>query len=319
MRYILILNILLIANIVAAQRHLFSQFNASPLSMNPALTGVFTETYKFSVGQRLQTHGILNEAFNTSYFSGEKNFSVGKGTNLFGTGIQVVKDQTSKVGIYTTSIYSSISYIKSINKLFISTGFQIGGTSKNYQGNVSLPDDPDQVYNVSQLGNYKDIKRIEFNTGFFTSYRINDINRIYFGLGVFNINQSKDNFYENRVDITPIYNFHLGLRFYTKGEKLAVIPQSRILINNGASNYLIGSSFEYNINTDDLNNNNFISFGGWISSGNDYNGMIGLGINNWTFGVSFGSCNIYNTNELHLNYKIKKKNYTIFSNPCPRI
>ena len=319
MRYILIINIVLIANIVNAQRHLFSQFNASPLNMNPALTGVFSETYKFSAGQRLQNHGIANEAFNTTYLSGEKNFWIGQSNDLLGTGLQVIKDQTSKIGIHTTSIYSSVSYIKSINKLFISSGFQIGGTNKNYRGMVSLPDDPDQVYNLSQLGNYNDIKYIEFNAGLFTSYKFNEINTIYLGLGVFNLNQTKDNFYENRITLKPVYNLHLGLRMYTMGEKLAIIPQSRILINNGASNYLIGSNFEYNINTDDLNNNNFISLGAWIGTSNDYNAMIGVGINKWTLGVSFGSSNIYSNNEIHLNYRIKKKNYSIFSNPCPRI
>ena len=59
-----------------AQDNHFSQFYAAPMTVNPALTGLFDGRYRGIVNYRTQWNSILNTAFVTKGASGDANFKV---------------------------------------------------------------------------------------------------------------------------------------------------------------------------------------------------------------------------------------------------
>src|SRR6476646_4275551 len=118
----------------AAQDPNFSQFFASPLTLNPALTGKFDGVYRVAGNYRNQWPTI-NNAFRTYTAS----FDVGILKNRipeydqFGVGILGFSDQAGAGVLKTNSVALSVAYHKSIDENGynqIGAGFQGGLVSK---------------------------------------------------------------------------------------------------------------------------------------------------------------------------------------------
>src|ERR1700681_4371853 len=100
--------IFLIRPAANAQDPGFSQFFASPLTLNPALTGKFDGSIRVAGNYRNQWPAI-NNAFVTSTISVDGNIMTNKITNgdAWGIGLMVMSDRTAN-GILTSN-YMAIS------------------------------------------------------------------------------------------------------------------------------------------------------------------------------------------------------------------
>ncbi|MCB0637728.1 MAG: PorP/SprF family type IX secretion system membrane protein [Lewinella sp.] len=79
-----------------AQDPRFSQFYASPVQVNPALTGVFPGEYRFVANYRTQNYAVLgNQAYKSIGASGEWRRSVGQ-DDYFGLGLVALRDQVGE-------------------------------------------------------------------------------------------------------------------------------------------------------------------------------------------------------------------------------
>jgi type IX secretion system PorP/SprF family membrane protein len=79
-----------------AQDPRFSQFYASPVQVNPALTGVFPGEYRFVANYRTQNYAVLgNQAYKSMAASGEWRRRVGR-DDFFGLGLAALRDQVGE-------------------------------------------------------------------------------------------------------------------------------------------------------------------------------------------------------------------------------
>jgi len=107
----------------------FSQFYETSILRNPALTGVFSEDYKFSAVYRNQWSSITNP-FETAQVSAETKIKVGHEHNdFFSFGALVYYDKAGSIDSRILGAYPAINYNKSLgdeHNSFLSVGFTGG-------------------------------------------------------------------------------------------------------------------------------------------------------------------------------------------------
>lgn len=108
----------------------FSQFYETAILRNPALTGVFSEDYKFSVLYRNQWSSISNP-FQTALVSGESKIKIGHGEtpDYFSYGALFYYDKAGSIDSRMIGAYPAINYSKSLgdaHNSYLSAGFTGG-------------------------------------------------------------------------------------------------------------------------------------------------------------------------------------------------
>jgi type IX secretion system PorP/SprF family membrane protein len=123
---------------IKAQDQHFTQFFASPLTLNPALSGAFEGKYRMSVIYRDQGRNVADEPFVT--FSGAVDlrfpikYRAGLRTDAVGGGMIFYNDKVPNIGFSTNQIHVAGAYHKSLNKAddqYLSLGFQLGIAQRN--------------------------------------------------------------------------------------------------------------------------------------------------------------------------------------------
>ena len=135
MRKLLIFLVLLTASYCQAQDLHFSQFNAAPYALNPALTGVFNGRYRFVANHRNQWY-TLGSPFQTYGFSAERSFQrdIGNERDIFGLGLNVLEDVAGTSAFNTLSINLPFAYAKDVSidgDVIFSAGAQISYVQKS--------------------------------------------------------------------------------------------------------------------------------------------------------------------------------------------
>ncbi|HFA51465.1 MAG TPA: type IX secretion system membrane protein PorP/SprF [Bacteroidetes bacterium] len=121
-----------------AQDRLFSQFYASPLTLNPALTGAFEGTYRVSTIYRDQWAKALGDPYSTFSTALDLRWRMGEAKSKYkdhaAVGLLFFTDKAGALEFSTTQISVSGAYHKALdlrNTQFISLGFQAGIAQKN--------------------------------------------------------------------------------------------------------------------------------------------------------------------------------------------
>ena len=121
-----------------AQDHHFSQFFATPLGLNPALTGLFPGRYRVSVANRRQWGQVLETPFNTTAFAADFHYVINpKRRNYrdaFGAGVMFTSDRVTEISYAVNQIMMSGAYHKTLDPRSnqnLSLGFQIGIVQRN--------------------------------------------------------------------------------------------------------------------------------------------------------------------------------------------
>jgi len=131
-----------------SQDHLFSQFYASPMTLNPALTGAFDGKFRVSSIYRTQWNKSLDNPFNTFSTSLDLRFPLGRqGTyhpDVAAAGLVFYKDEVGEIDFSTTQISIFGAFHKSLgqrNTQYLSLGLEasIGQRNVNY-ANITFDD-----------------------------------------------------------------------------------------------------------------------------------------------------------------------------------
>ena len=182
----------LIATNCTGQDFHFSQFYASPLTLNPALTGRFDGNIRFTGIYRTQWSGINTNTYlyQTPSASAEINFF----NNKASLGFLFLNDQTNDKTFNTLLGGLSFSYKILFEKLQISIGVQGTYTQTSLDRNKIQGGTIQVEPNSSNA-----INKFDFNSGVFANYNLNEKNILYFGAGIYHILQPNDNFILNAV------------------------------------------------------------------------------------------------------------------------
>ena len=131
---------LLVGRVSAQDRH-FSQFYASPLTMNPALTGAFNGKFRIAGIYRDQWRQAVERPFSTVSTALDFRFrvpGVAFSGDAFGVGLNFFRDEVRNFDFTSNEINLTGAYHKALDikrRKTISAGFQAGLSQRNVNFN----------------------------------------------------------------------------------------------------------------------------------------------------------------------------------------
>jgi type IX secretion system PorP/SprF family membrane protein len=210
-----LLFVLFPAFLVAQDAH-FTQFYASPLALNPAMTGGFEGKYRVGTVYRDQWRGVLDEPLRTFALSSDFRFtpkrqSVNK--DAVGVGLMFYNDRVSTFNFNTTQIAFSTAYHKSLNTnntQYLSAGIQAGLTQRNVNYNaLDFHDEFDgQTGYVIPTGEDlpgNNISYADFNVGLNYTARLTPENALFIGAAMHHFHSPKVTFFGSDTTGSKLY------------------------------------------------------------------------------------------------------------------
>ena len=266
----------------------FSQYNSSPMNLNPALTGMFDGDYRFVGNQRNQWRSItLPYTYHTYGGSVDaRNFMDKQNINA---GFSLYSDKAGDSKFSTLQLNLAGSYSKAIKKdstQYLSGGIQMGFTQRkiNYD-NLSFDTQYNGMYYDPGTGNGESFSKTAFlylnlNSGISWNYTPKNRFKVMAGLSIYNINKPKQSFFNDReIKLDRKITFFASGQFKVN-EKVDVLPSMLLMGQGTYREYLVGSSVKY-ILEDILGKYRAVYFGTWfrmrdagfISAGMDYDNL----------------------------------------------
>src|SRR5436190_6720332 len=301
-RLIPVFVLLLTSFSVSAQDPNFSQFFASPLTLNPAMTGKFDGVYRVAGNYRNQW-----PTFNNAFVTYTASFDMGimksslPEIDQFGVGIMAFSDKSGNGILSNNCAALSLAYHKGLDEdgyHQIGAGFQ--GTYVNKRLDVSKVTFADQLTPLGFTGvtneiftnSQVNVSYFDLNAGVLYNGSTNGYNNFYLGASMYHINRPKESFQGGeyllpaRITIQggfkiPIASYH-SLHFSANHSMQA-----------NAKNTVVGAAFGLNINGDEENPTNLF-LGSWYRFNDAIIPYLGLEFNGLHLSYSYD----VNTSEL---------------------
>jgi type IX secretion system PorP/SprF family membrane protein len=295
-----------IGNNLWAQDPAFSQFFASPLTLNPALTGKFNGTIRVAGNYRNQWPAV-NNAFITSTISVDGNIMTDRlpESDSWGIGIMAMTDKTAS-GILTSNFISlSTAYHKSLDEEGLNqlgVGFQgtyanksLDGLRLNFQDGLQLDgtwlSSPTEGVNQKRVNaNYFDMNAGVLYNGSFSG---ND--NIYLGASLYHINQPRESFLGMDNIILPSrLTVHTGGYFPMANSPSTLYFSALYSSQASAHEIVVGGAWEINAGTNEMQKPTNVYFGTWMRFTNVTDAVIPY------IGLDFGSFNLGMTYDINV-------------------
>lgn len=241
----------------SAQGMHFSQYYNAPLLLNPANTGLMSESdFRIGLNYRDQWAKIPVPYKTFSGFADFQLFRGFEGTNWMGIGFSFFNDKAGDGELSLTKFEGNIAYhvqmgMSSMISAGISGGY--GQRSVNYN-KLSFNDQWDGFkFDMLSANNEQDgvINTNYFDVGAGVNYAFfpNEFTYIKFGAAVAHLNQPKETFYkggnvENTIGMRPTGNIDGIFRI---NESFTVNPSVYFTTQKGAYELLGGSLFLFNM------------------------------------------------------------------------
>ena len=305
-KYLPIFFILTIATVSRAQDQHFTQFFASPLTLNPALTGAFDGKYRVAFIYRDQDPyktfaGAIDLRFNFQ--------NIGKRyKDAFGVGVVFYNDKVPEVGYSNNQINVSGGFHKSLsprNDQFLSLGAQAGISQRNfsYQNLVF----EDQFSGSSGYDNptgeifpENNFAIADFAVGLNYSYSPVRSIGVYAGAAMHHILEPEVSFFASSEDpdraesntLLRKYSAYLNLRVPI-GESIQFHP--RALLYNQGPHLALNAGSNIRFLVDDINGT-ALHVGGWLrpvrNADDSFSldavvAMVGIEYNSFLLGISY--------------------------------
>ena len=297
---------------VKAQDPHFSQFYASPLTLNPALAGTSPGNYRVAVNYRDQWRGALDNPLRTFSAAGDLKFYLNKNRNrpdIVSAGFMFFSDQVSDFDLNTNQIAIVGAFHKSLDQKFdhyIGGGIQLGLIQKSINYEDLLFQDQFNSVNAFDLPTGELLPAnnfgfIDFAVGL--NYSIAPTkDRMYFaGLSYAHITTPNVSFY--RIDQTPNPSLVRENALFAKltgyagmsmrsTENLEIQPRVLFLAQGPHTEVNLGSNFKYKL--DDYGEK-YLHFGPWLRTVSNESGFgiesfvasVGIELKNVLFGLSY--------------------------------
>lgn len=245
----------------------FSQYSASPLTLNPALTANINGVFRLAANYRNQWFTIptLNSIapFQTYQFSVDVPILRERlGNDGLGFGGMFYGDRAGDGALTTYCGMASIAYHKAVDrygKARLSLGIQAGVVSKQIQiNNLIFESQLDNfgwnssLFNGESNFNNKAILYPDVNVGALWSHAPKDLFRYYIGFAANHLSRPKESFLQdsrNRLDVR--YNVHAGMEIFTSSDySFSISPTFLFMLQSNAQQYNFGVGLNYWVNDD---------------------------------------------------------------------
>ena len=261
----LVLTVLLITAFSSAsfaQDPNFSQFFASPLTLNPALTGKFDGLFRVAGNYRNQWPSI-NNAFVTKTASADFHLLPNYLPEIdrWGFGVLFMNDQNGNGALATNQFSVSTAYHKGLDEdgyHQIGVGFQ--GTYTDKRLNVNVLDFEDELTALGFTGVTSEIfpqsglqiKYTDINAGILYNGSTNGYNNFYLGASMYHINRPKETFQGGQFYLNSRTTIQAGGKVPTN-QYNAFHFSGNYSFQANANNLMIGGAYAMNLNYDEEN------------------------------------------------------------------
>ncbi len=260
-----------LASVCKAQDPNFSQFFASPLTLNPALTGKFDGSFRLAGNFRNQWPTI-NNAYVTK--TGSVDFGILKNRlsdiDQLGVGVLAVTDRAGDGVLVTNYAGLSLAFHKGLDENGfhqIGAGFQ--GTYVNKRLDISKVDFADELTPLGFTGVTSEIfanqqislSYFDLNAGILYNGSTNGYNNFYIGASMYHINRPKETFQGGEYLLGARTTLQAGGKVPI-GSYNALHISTNYSFQSGAYNGMFGGSFSYNVNQSEENPTN-VYLGVW--------------------------------------------------------
>jgi type IX secretion system PorP/SprF family membrane protein len=310
----------------------YSQFESSPLNLNPANTGAFNGDYRFSANHRKQWKSVT-APFNT--FSGSFDMVLGplsQKKTRYSAGIQLNNDRAgdSRLGLFQAALsFSVMQPVGSDSVHFLSAGIQAGYVQRsiNYSDLTFDQQFDGDNYNPSS-GNGESFSSnqhgyFDFSTGISYMYRKSERLKAGTGISVQHVNRPQDSFFGEKIKMFSRIQaeLHADAAIATRVD---IVPALLFMKQGSFREFTAGTSIRYRFSEKPGKQYAFL-VGGWLRKSDAFIASAGVEYNNLNVGVSYD----FNTSdlerasngkggyELSLIYIIRKVKSTGIKPPCP--
>jgi type IX secretion system PorP/SprF family membrane protein len=270
-KYLLLVFYIVSAGSVNAQDPHFSQFFASPLTLNPAFTGKFDGSWRLAANHRDQWPSIPKAYVTTS---ASFDFPILKSkipeSDVFGIGLSGVSDASANSQLKLNYGSVSLSYHKALDEdgyNTIGAGFQ--GTYSSMTLDVTKLNFEDMLTQNGFTGTTSDVltngsnqSYFDVNAGLLFSGSTNGENNYYVGASMYHINRPTVSFKDKNWYMSGRVTLHAGGTFFLSD----VVSLSTSVIHqmqNKASETTLGGALGLNANSDNENPTN-VYLGTWM-------------------------------------------------------
>lgn len=286
---------LLLTLSVTAQDPHFSQFFASPLTLNPAFTGKFSGSWRLAANHRDQWPSIPKAYVTTS---ASIDFPILKSripeNDVFGIGISGLTDASANNILKLNYGSVSMSYHKSLDENGYSTigaGFQATYSSLNLD--VSKLTFEDMLTQNGFTGTTSDIitngnnqSYFDVNAGLLYSGSTNGQNNFYLGASMYHINRPKVGFKDKNWYLSGRISIHGGGSFPIS-DQLTIHTSLIHQMQNKASETTVGAALAINLNPGEETSNASIYIGSWVRFNDAIVPYVGLEFGGLRIGASY--------------------------------
>ena len=259
----------------------FTQYFTSPLTLNPAMTGLVTEDLRLAANYRTQWASVSPNPYTTGTFSFDIAMLKNKlpDGDAMGLGIMALNDKSGSGGLSNTTIGGSLAYHKAFGfskQHKISLGVQGNMVQKsidfkkltfedgyNYAGNVFGPSPTENFASQS-------ISYMDFNGGLMYSGRVYDHVTAYFGYSYYHLTQPVETFLTDKTHpIHPRQSLYMGGAF-DLNERTVLYSSLLYQSQASATEVLMGSAVGFILNPghdQEFQKNTLLYLGGWYRFG----------------------------------------------------
>ena len=238
----------------------FSQFNASPLVINPAMTGVYDGTFRVTSSYRDQWSSILGSVpFKTFSVGAEYKYNVNE-NDFFGVGVSFLNDEVGIASLQQTKGHLSASYVKQLSgggynstSHHVGVGVQVGGGQNSLDWGrlwfsrqfdpTTQKVDTDGIESGETIQNSSDLY-LDFNAGLLW-YAIKGNNSVYAGGAMHHINSPVISFFEDETQqLFSRYIGQLGAQIMMN-RSLDLLPSVLYMQQGPSTEMVVGSAVRY--------------------------------------------------------------------------
>lgn len=276
----------------SAQDIHFSQFNAAPLQLNPALTGNYACDWRAGANYRNQWGSIPAKYETFSVFADAPVIKGIRGTDNLAVGIYIYNDVSGDGNLSNLSVLASTAYHMQLGtNQYLSGGLQVGFSQKKLDwANLQFGNQFDGTSFNTAIPNFEpyqgdNINNIDLNFGLVYKGRFSESFAMEVGAAANHLTSPTETFLDDQGN-------SLGTRMILHGKftvnldkNLALIPGVMYQDQSGATEMLFGAEIGYF-----MRNPNFpatIYAGAYLRNGDALIPMVAIDYKNFKFGFSY--------------------------------
>jgi type IX secretion system PorP/SprF family membrane protein len=294
-RYLFIFFVSLVATQTYAQDPHFSQFFASPLTLNPAFTGKFDGDLRIAGNYRNQWPTI-NRAYNTKTFSVDMPIMRNSiaFNDTWGVGVMGYSDQSANSALKVNYLTVSSAFHKGLDEdgyQQLGAGFQ--ATYTNMMLDVTNLKFEDQLTpfgftgTTTEIFNNSTLKAsyLDLNAGILYTGSTNEKNNFYAGVSMYHLTRPKQQFTGSYFALNPRTTFHAG-GYFPVGYNNTVHVSGLFSAQGQAYEAVLGGALQLPVG-DNTDKPTSVYLGSWLRLGDAVIPYVGLEFGDVRLGVSY--------------------------------